>query len=380
MLFNKFNKNFILATFSNCFFFVNFSCFFLLPLFLDNLGYSKSDIGIIMATFGLSSILLTPYTSTLIDKYGKKILCIFALCLMFTSSFLFIYITNFYLILLLRIIQGVAFSIFFNSSSAIASNNLDDSDKQVGLSLFSSFTILSYFLGPFFSEKIIINVGFDEFFIYASLFSFVSLVLIIFVHEESNDKDSSIDTLSFFKIISENKIFNYLFANFLLASGFGVVMNFLSLFLKNNSLSVGFFFIAYSIVVSLSRIFLSSRFSSDKLFNKILIMLSLFSLSIFMLPYIGTKYDVVIFSIFFSLTYSLVYPFLSSITLSGKSKSLSGRLFGALNCSFSIGVNLMTLFYGFIAEIWGFNTMFQFSSCVIFLGIIFLIVRKRSTI
>ena len=371
-----FNKNFFLATFSNCFFFVNFSCFFLLPLFLDQTGYSKSDIGILMSTFGFSSILLTPYTATLIDRYGKKILCLIALALMIASSLCFIFVSDFILIIFLRIIQGAAFSVFFNSSSAIASNNLNDDKKQVGLSFFSSFTIISYFLGPFFSEKIIIQFGFTEFFIYASAFSLMSLILVLFIEERDSERDSTADVLSFFKIIKDENIFNYLFANFLLASGFGVVMNFLSLFLKNNDLSVGYFFISYSVVVSLVRIFFSDRFSSKNLFKKVLLMLTLFAAALFFIPYIDSKSDIILFSVLFSLTYSLVYPFLSSIVVTGKSQALTGRLFGALNSSFSIGVNLMTFFYGFIAEIWGFNTMFQVASVLIFLGVGFVFTRE----
>ncbi len=371
-----FNKNFFLATFSNCFFFVNFSCFFLLPLFLDQTGYSKSDIGIVMSTFGFSSILLTPYTATLIDRYGKKILCLIALALMIASSLCFIFVSDFILIIFLRIIQGAAFSVFFNSSSAIASNNLNDDKKQVGLSFFSSFTIISYFLGPFFSEKIIIQFGFTEFFIYASAFSLMSLILVLFIEERDSERDSTADVLSFFKIIKDENIFNYLFANFLLASGFGVVMNFLSLFLKNNDLTVGYFFISYSVVVSLVRIFFADRFSSKNLFKKVLLMLTLFAATLFFIPYIDSKSDIILFSVLFSLTYSLVYPFLSSIVVTGKSQALTGRLFGALNSSFSIGVNLMTFFYGFIAEIWGFNTMFQVASVLIFLGVGFVFTRE----
>ena len=88
------NKNFFYATFANCLFFVNFSCFFLLPLFLDDNDFTKSQIGMIMSTFGFSSILLTPYTSTLIDKYGKRLLSLIALFLMILSSLLFIFISQ----------------------------------------------------------------------------------------------------------------------------------------------------------------------------------------------------------------------------------------------------------------------------------------------
>jgi len=370
--FANLNKNFIYATFSNCLFFVNFSCFFLLPLFLDSNNFSKSEVGIVMSTFGFSSILLTPYTSTLIDKYGKKKLSLIGLFLMVLSSISFIFVVNFKIILVLRIIQGVAFSIFFNSSSAIASNSLKDKDKQYGLSLFSSFTIISYFLGPFFAEKIIVFFGYTEFFIYAASFSIISFVLMFFVLDDEEGADLEIKSSSFFSIIKENKLLKILFANFLLASGFGVIMNFLSLFLKERNLSIGLFFVGYSIVVSLSRIVLSKKLSSENIFHKILIMLALFSVGIFFVPLIDSSIDVVLFSIFFSLTYSLVYPFLSSLALIGAPKSLSGRIFGAINSSFSIGVNLMTLLFGFIAEIYGFDIMFKCSSIIILVSVFLL--------
>jgi predicted MFS family arabinose efflux permease len=204
----------------------------------------------------------------------------------------------------------------------------------------------------------------------------MSLILVLFIEERDSERDSTADVLSFFKIIKDENIFNYLFANFLLASGFGVVMNFLSLFLKNNDLTVGYFFISYSVVVSLVRIFFADRFSSKNLFKKVLLMLTLFAATLFFIPYIDSKSDIILFSVLFSLTYSLVYPFLSSIVVTGKSQALTGRLFGALNSSFSIGVNLMTFFYGFIAEIWGFNTMFQVASVLIFLGVGFVFTRE----
>ncbi|NSW88957.1 MFS transporter [bacterium] len=380
MFFKNLNKNFLLATFGNCLFFVNFSCFFLLPLFLDANNYSKSEVGIVMSTFGFSSILLTPYTSTLIDKYGKKILSLIALFLMIISSISYIFIVDFKIILLLRVIQGAAFSIFFNSSSAIASNSLNDKEKKDGLSFFSSFTIISYFLGPFFAEKIILHFGFTEFFVYASVFSLISFGLMTFIVDEKGEIDNEIQTSSFFSIIKESKILKILVANFLLASGFGVVMNFLSLSLKEKGLSIGLFFVGYSIVVSLSRIFLSNSLSTKNLFNKILIMLGGFALAIFFVPSITSIYHVVLFSVFFSLSYSLVYPFLSSIALVGKSKSLTGRIFGAINSSFSIGVNVMTFLFGFIAEIFGFAIMFKFASLIIFFGVFMLYFNERERI
>ena len=109
-------------------------------------------------------------------------------------------------------------------------------------------------------------------------------------------------------------------------------------------------------------------------------MLGGFALAIFFVPSITSIYHVVLFSVFFSLSYSLVYPFLSSIALVGKSKSLTGRIFGAINSSFSIGVNVMTFLFGFIAEIFGFAIMFKFASLIIFFGVFMLYFNERERI
>lgn len=108
----RLNRDFIFATIANCFFFINFSSFFLLPLFLDNLQYDKFQIGVLMGSFGISSILLTPITSTLIDQYGKRLSGIVALVLMIISSSAYCITTNFYFLFALRIIQGASFSVF----------------------------------------------------------------------------------------------------------------------------------------------------------------------------------------------------------------------------------------------------------------------------
>ena len=90
--------------------------------------------------------------------------------------------------------------------------------------------------------------------------------------ENSSASKVQIKVSSFFKIIRDEKIFDILFANFLVASGFGVVMNFVSLYLVGKGLSVGYFFAGYAIIVSLSRIFLSSYIRQSNLFPKVTIL------------------------------------------------------------------------------------------------------------
>tara|TARA_Y100000817_G_scaffold176813_1_gene138089 strand:+ start:195 stop:527 length:333 start_codon:yes stop_codon:yes gene_type:complete len=100
-------------------------------------------------------------------------------------------------------------------------------------------------------------------------------------------------------------------------------------------------------------------------------MLLLFAASIYFLPLIKDTLDIIIFAIIFSSTYGLIYPFISSLLVKPGSEDTSGRLFGALNATFGIGVHLMTFFFGYLIHFYGFN--FGFKICSIFIFSITLI-------
>ena len=372
------NRNFLFSTTANCLFFINFSSFFLLPLFLDDLGFDKSEIGILMGSFGISSILLTPITSTLIDKYGKKILGTIALAIMIVSSLLFIYIDNFYALFLLRIFQGLSFSIFFNSSSALASDNLDDNNRKKGLSIFYSSTIFPYFIGPYFGEIILINLGYFYFFIFSSLFSLIAILILFNVDSKNINTNNEIEVRlkDFFHIINNPDSKKFLITNFLSSTGFGIIMNFIAIFLKDKSLKAGLFFATYSVIVTIVRLFLSDLISTNKLFIKVLIMLGFFSISIFFLPFTENITHVIIFAVIFSSTYALIYPFISSLLVQPGNENSSGRLFGALNATFGIGVHLMTFVFGYVIQYFGYARGFQTCSLFILIFTMIILIKE----
>ena len=59
------------ATLANFFFFLNFASYFLLPLFLHDLGGSEALIGAVMGTAGLASLAVLPLVGMTIDRIGR---------------------------------------------------------------------------------------------------------------------------------------------------------------------------------------------------------------------------------------------------------------------------------------------------------------------
>ena len=83
-------KNFTLITLSNFFFFCNFSAFFLLPLFIKDLGGYKADIGYIKGTLGITYLASIHLVKYLIDKYGRKYFIVLGGVLMSVATLMFL--------------------------------------------------------------------------------------------------------------------------------------------------------------------------------------------------------------------------------------------------------------------------------------------------
>ena len=116
-------KNFTLATAANFFFFCNFSSFFLLPIYIKDLGGNEANIGFIMGSFGITSLGAIPFVAYLVDKYGRRRFMLFGYALMFVATLSYLFISQlspvFYL---LRFVQGVSFAFSFTAASTFVTD------------------------------------------------------------------------------------------------------------------------------------------------------------------------------------------------------------------------------------------------------------------
>lgn len=362
-------KNFSLLTISNFFFFCSFSSFFLLPIFIKKLGGDEASIGYIMGSFGITSLGSIPLVSYLIDKYGRKNFIVLGSIVMFVSSFFYVFVTSISsLLYLLRFLQGFGFAFFFTSVSTSVSDNVPQNIRAHGLGVFGAFTIASYAVGPPIGEFIIQKLGFDTFFLYASAFCLISLILALFSSDGDFEKSNDRFALDFFRLIKSERYSRLFLTNLIVAGGLGSMLNFFSVYLRSKGLAASIFFLTYTTTVILVRIFgskASDRYDRKKIASPCLIILSLSLIFVFI---IDSFYTVLLISFLFSLGYGFLYPTLSAIVIDRATSFERGKAMGAFNASFSIGINYMAFPLGVIAKNWGFPTMYLVTGIIVFLG------------
>lgn len=362
-------KNFALVTTSNFFFFCNYSAFFLLPLYINSLGGNKETVGFVMGTFGITSFGSIPLVSFLIDKYGRRRFTLFGSLLMCLSSLGYIFISELDpFIYVLRLVQGVGFAFFFTSATTSAADIIPTEMRGQGLGIFGAFTIASYALGPTIGEAVIFKLGFYYFFVICSLFSLVAFILVLFSRDTGFTPADDPYGLKLFRLAISKRYAVLLLTNLILASGFGSVLNFISVFLRSKKLEIFYFFLIYTVTVTFIRLLggrLSDMFSRKGIASPSLL---LFSISIAAVTFIDSLYMVVIVSLLFSIGYGMLYPTLSALVVDKSGIDARGKAIGAFNACFSIGINYPTFVFGVIAERFGFEVMYIISAMVVFIG------------
>jgi len=196
----------------------------------------------------------------------------------------------------------------------------------------------------------------------------VAFILVLFSRDAGFTPADDPYGIKFFRLAFSKRYLVLLLTNLILASGFGSVLNFISVFLRSKKLEIFYFFLIYTVTVTFIRLLggrLSDMFSRKGIASPSLL---LFSISIAAVTFIDSLYMVVIVSLLFSIGYGMLYPTLSALVVDKSGIDERGKAIGAFNACFSIGINYPTFVFGVIAERFGFEVMYIISAMVVFIG------------
>jgi predicted MFS family arabinose efflux permease len=242
------------------------------------------------------------------------------------------------------------------------------SRRAQGLGIFGAFTILSYSVGPTLGEFVLNRFGFVHFFIIASSFSVISVILIFLSSATKFEKSEERFGLGFFRLVISKRYSLLLLTNLLLAGGLGSVLNFIAAFLKEKDLGVYNFFVVYALTVTFVRL-LGGR-ASDVFGRKKVAVPSLiiFALSIASIVFMNSGLLAVVISFMFSLSYGMLYPVLTALVIDKAGPDERGKAMGAYNACFSLGINFLAFPFGIIAKDYGFDAMYLTSAFLVLIS------------
>lgn len=366
-------KDFSLITLGNFFFQCGFTSFFLLPLFVKDLGGDAASIGYVMGVFGIASVSTALVSGFFIDRYGQRIFMLLGSALMFLFSLLYLFVSDINAIMYaLRLLQGVAFGLFFTSAATAVSYTIPRRIRHSCLTTFGITTIACFSIGPFFGEILIEKFGYHTFFLYASSFQLLAFILCFFSAETTRGVLTGHLFQGFYKVLFSDRFSVLFLVNFMIAVGLGSLVHFFHVHLHDKGLQMGIFFVIYAVVAILIRL-VGGKFS-DVIERRKIALPALFMMvaSMPIAFFVESYTHLILFSVVFSIGYGFAYPTVNTMVIDRAHAGERGTAVGIFNMAYGTGINSAAIILGLIVRDYGYFSMylstalFLVAGCVIF--------------
>ena len=362
-------KDFSLITLGNFFFQCGFTSFFLLPIFVKDLGGDAASIGYVMGIFGVASVSTALFCGFLIDRYGQRLFMLLGSAMMFLFSILYLLISDIGVAMYaLRLLQGIAFGFFFTSASTAVSYSIPRSIRHSCLTTFGITTIACFSVGPFFGEILIEKFGYHTFFLYASSFHLIAFLLCFFVTETTRGVLTSHLFHGFRDVLFSDRFRILFLMNLMIAVGLGSLVHFFHVHLQERGLQMGIFFVIYAVVAILIRVF-AGRFS-DLIERRKIALPALFMMVVSM-PiafFVESFSHLVLFSLVFSIGYGFAYPTVNTMVIDRAYPGERGTAVGIFNMAYGTGINSSAIILGLIVRDYGFFSMYLSTALFLVVG------------
>jgi MFS family permease len=378
-------KSFISISVSNLFIFIAFyGLLAALPIYVvDELHRTKIDAGLIVTIFLLSAIIVRPFSGKLLEDFGKKKMLMISLILFTICSFLYLWIDQYALLLVLRFLHGMWFSIATTATGAIAADLIPLKRRGEGLGYFVMSTNLAVVFGPLISLTLIQVASFKTLFLVLAVLITVGLLITATskVNEVRHTTTQAKKRLQLTDLI-DHKALPVAFIGSLVAFSYSSVLSFLSVYAKELNLldAASFFFVVFAVVMLIARPFSGRLFDTKGPHYIIYPAIVLFFIGLILLSITQSSLMLLLSGAFIGLGYGTVVPSLQTLAIQATDRHRSGHATATFFTLFDTGLAIGSYVLGIVATQLGYGTLYFITALFMIVVVVFyklVLHRKR---
>lgn len=369
--------------------FTVFGSFFIflttLPLYIINMGGQSTDVGIIIGSLSITSILSRPFIGEKIDVYGSKIFLIGSLIFITIINIFYGLVENMALLIMLRCFHGIGWGIFTTANSTFISDIIPVGRRGEGISYWGLFSNLSMVIGPIAGIFILQNTNFFIVSFIASIMCLIALILALLLNKSSSDVHSDEkkiapkkNILQLFKPYFSYEIIFPLIPLLIFCLIHGTIIAFIPLLaLKINIKNPGIFFTIYGIMLIIARTFTGRL--ADKLGKKTIIvpgfiaagiaLLLLAFIDILNIPFNILFSLMILSSIIYGFSFAAIPPISMALAIDLAPVDKRGISMAAFGIIMDLGIGSGAFIFGLILHVSSFFTIFFICGLITILGI-----------
>lgn len=154
-------KDFILISAINFFLFASWQMFpSVLPVYLQSLGASDIELGLITTITTIAALLIRPFGGLLLDRFGRRGILIAGIAFMVVSVCAYSIFSAIFAIFVVRFLHGLSWGIASTSSQTVASDVIPPKRFGEGMGLFALSASLALAIAPGFALELFDREGF----------------------------------------------------------------------------------------------------------------------------------------------------------------------------------------------------------------------------
>jgi len=367
-------QGFISIFLSNFFIFVVFyGLLTSLPIYVvDELGRSSVDAGLIVTIFMLSAIIVRPFSGKLIQDFGKKKTLMISMILFTIFSFMYLLVENYALLLVLRFVHGIWFSIASTATGAIAADIVPLKRRGEGLGYFAMSMNLAVVCGPFISLTLLQYVSFSILFLVLASLITIGVLFTAFSKMTEVKKSSPVEKkrLQFSDLIDQ-KALPIALVGSLVAFTYSSVLSFISMYAKDLDLieAASYFFLVFAVAMIIARPF-SGRLYDTKGPNIVIYpALVLFMIGLLLLSIAHNAFMLLFAGAFVGLGYGTVVPCFQTLAVQATDHHRSSHATATFFTLFDTGIATGSFVLGIVVAQLGYETLYLLTGLFLILVI-----------
>ncbi len=370
-----YTRDFLFLAAANFFVTTCMGGFFLFPLFIKDHGGSEADIGILMGSITISSVLARPWIAQVVDRFGRKksyFLGTFSFAALPIVYLLFDGdISGYYKSLFaVRVFQGLGLALCFTSAFTMIADLVPPERLNEGLSMFGITGLIGVAIGPVISEPIIRNFGFDIYFITIAFLAVLSLIVQFPLPETYIPGERLDEGVSFLSVMKRKKIFGVGLITVFFGIALATQSSFVTPFAENLGLpNISVYFIAYSVAAIIVRLFgskLADRVGETKVIPWALLVIAI---GFLFLVLVDNTFLLIIAGFITGCGHGFLFPCLNALMIRNEPVQIRGKISGVFTGSIDLGTFLGSISLGYIGEWYGYRHIFIATFLFLMIGL-----------
>lgn len=365
-----FSRDFILTSLSTFTLFASF--YFLLitlPIYIEKIGGTESEIGLIIGVFTISAVALRPFIGQEVDRRGRKIILISGMLVFLISMLLYDYTKSVTSLLLLRVLHGIGWGAATTAATTLIADIAPPGRRGEAMGVFGMASNVAMAIGPALSMILLQAYDFSILFSISAGIALVSLLLALPISETMLKHPKT-------PLFSREALFPSALM-FIVSLTYGSIVSFLSLFAQKQGITnPGVFFSVFAVTLILVRA-LAGKLSDIKGRKFVIIPgMVIIAAGLWILSTASALYVFLLAALLYGLGFGLVHPSLMALLVDRVSEKGRGAAMGTFTAAFDLGIGTGSIILGLVLQYFGFQVMYSLSGLIVLAGAVFLIISN----